>query len=321
MLTCHFLWAKVEQEHLSRMYRFGIWFDTTHVPYGGPSHLLIGTLLGLLQADPHCIVLLNEPGDYNWLFGGIPRLQDYEEQTVGCRNGVGPMTFGAGDAFLSTPESNRYWSLSNKSPTTYLVPSAWFGHWISQGLPFLNAGKRLAIWGGGVNTDRFAPLLRPVSWRHDFFIYFKSQNWDHLRSVHEYLFHNYFKLHGPTLTYYFYSTEELLETARNARCCIYVGCVETQGLASLEIMSCDCPLFVLDTTEYHHEGRGMTGVTTVPCWDSMCGMKSSVANMSRDFPVFMERLETYTPRTFVEREYSWKASAGKLLQLIAGSTE
>jgi hypothetical protein len=300
------------------MFRIGIWFDITHVPYGGPAHVLIGTLLGILQAYPESVVLLNETGDYNWLYGMIPKLEDYKQQTVGRMCGTGPMTFTSGDAFVKKPEEHKLWMLDPTGNTVYLAPSLWYAQWISNGLPFRNNTHRpLAIWGAGVNTDRFLPLPKPVAYRHDYFIYFKSQNWDQLRSVHDFLFHNYFKLHGPILMYYFYSSEELLEMAQRSRFCIFLSGTETQGLASLEIMACGCPLFVLDTTEHIQDGYGMSGATSVTCWDSTCGMKSSVKNMEKDFPVFMEHLETYNPRSFVEREYSWKASAGKLVRLIA----
>jgi hypothetical protein len=302
------------------MFRIGIWFDITHVPYGGPAHVLVGTLLGILQAHPDSVVLLNESGDYNWLYGMIPKLEDYKKQTVGRRCGTGPMTLSTGDAFVKNSEDHKLWMLDPTKRTIYLAPSLWFAQWICHGLPFRGDSTRpLAVWGAGVNTDRFVPLPRPVAYRHDYFIYFKNQNWDQLRSIHDYLFHNYFKLHGPILMYYFYSSEELLEMAQRSRFCIFLAGTETQGLASLEIMACGCPLFVLDTTEHLQEGYGMSGATSVTCWDSTCGMKSSVKDMGRDFPVFMERLETYDPRSFVEREYSWKASAGKLVQLIAGN--
>lgn len=308
------------------MFRIGIWFDITHVPYGGPSHVLIGTILGILQAFPQSVILLNEVGDYNWLYGMIPCLEDYKRQTVGRRCGTGPMTFTSGDAFVKNPEENRVWMLDSSGKTVFLAPSLWYAQWICNGLPFRDTKHQrpMLVWGAGVNTERFVPLPlplplpRPVTWRHDYFVYFKSQNWDQLRSVHDYLFHNYFKLHGPTLTYYFYSTEELVEAAQRSRFCIFLSGTETQGLASLEIMACGCPLFVLDTTEHIQEGYGMSGATSVTCWDSTCGMKSSLKDMERDFPVFMERLETYNPRAFVERDYSWKAAAGKLVQLISG---
>jgi hypothetical protein len=299
--------------------RIGIWFDTSHVPYGGPAHLLLGTILGFYQANPNSVLLLNEVGDYNWLFSMIPRLQEYKEHTRGYKNVAGPMIFNAGDALTSSYETNPIWQLGEGEDTLYLAPSLWYARWLTHGFPFydLEHKRPMVVWGGGVNTERFTPLPKPVQLKHDYFIYFKSQNWDSLRVVYDYLFHNYFKRHGPVLTYYFYSTEELLEAAQNSKFCIVLGGTETQGLASLEIMSCGCPLFVLDTTEFVQDGVGMSGATSVTCWDSSCGMKSSLETMKTDFPVFLEHLETYRPREFVEREYSWKASAGKLLHYMS----
>jgi hypothetical protein len=172
------------------------------------------------------------------------------------------------------------------------------------------------IWGAGVNTDFFRPSS--VLKKHTFFIYFKSQRWSELAQVHEYLFKHYFRFHGPTLVYYFHSHEELLAAATGSEFCIYMGGVETQGLAALEIMACGCPLFVLDVCEFAHGGVATQQATSVCCWDARCGMKSSLASMAEDFPKFITELEVgaYQPRAFVEEQYSWKAAAGILRRAL-----
>ncbi len=102
---------------------------------------------------------------------------------------------------------------------------------------------------------------------------------------------------------------------------------ETQGLASLEIMACDCPLFVVDTTTFTVQTKQMEGASSVTCWsEEMCGMKSSMDNMPEDFPRFLEKVYggQYTPRAFVEAQYSWRAAAGALrraFSIVSGSSE
>ncbi len=302
--------------------RVGIWFDPAHIPYGGPAQVLIGTILGLLQdSENPRIVLLNEAGDLNWAFDKTDDLAEFDLKTYGLKRAIGPAAFNHADHHVKEYESHQLWKLGRGSNTVYLSPSVWYAKWISHALPFHELEKHrrpMIIWCAGVDTEKFRPLVpRPPKFKHSYFVYFKSQDWTDIEKLHSYLFENYFKLHGPILTYYFHTQEELLEAAQNSRFCIYVGIPETQGLASLEIMSCDCPLFIIDCNTYVNGDSGIFGVTSVTCWDEKwCGMKSSLANIANDFPLFMKKLDSYRPREFVEKSYSWKKAAGMLCEII-----
>ena len=289
--------------------RIGIWFNPTHVAYGGPAQVIIGTLLGFLQDD--CILRLNEPGDLNWVVDPPESFAAIDFGTRGLKRGIGPLLFSAADVLLEDPNTSPIWRLGASQLTLYIAPSMWFGKWISRGLPFydLSHNRPLAIWGAGVNTEYFRPASGPKV--HTYFIYFKSQNWTDLRTVHEYLFENYFRMHGPTLMYYFYTHEELKAAATGAEFCIFLDAAETQGLAALEIMACGCPLFVLDCEEFRAHGYVTKETTSVTCWDSRCGMKSKVGRIAEDFPLFLKDLASYKPREFAE-QYSWKAAASRL---------
>jgi hypothetical protein len=302
--------------------RIGIWFNPTHTAYGGPAQVLIGTMLGLLQTNDEVILRLNEPGDINWIVDPPERFHEVDWGTRGLRRACGPLVFSHADVMIQDPNTSPVWRLGSVQGTAqltlYLAPSLWFGKWISHGLPFhdLSHHRPMVVWGSGVNTDYFRPS--EASKVHTYFIYFKSQNWLDLRAVHEYLFANYFRLHGPVLMYYFYTHEELKAAATGSEFCIYLDAAETQGLAALEIMACGCPLFVLDCSEYKGEKYVTTEATSVTCWSPQCGMKSSMARIAEDFPVFLGKLGAgdYSPREFVEREYSWGSSAGKLRRML-----
>jgi hypothetical protein len=304
------------------MLRIGIWFDPRHCAFGGPTLVLLGTILGLYQDAERrkkpILIVFNEPGDVNW---SLDITEDLEYATQKAPNlYIGPCCFNGSEVGLSKSdlESNIIWKYSRNC----LVPSQWFGQLINHGMPFLDpersGGRRLHIWGAGVDVDRFCPTKPDKT--QDFFIYFKSQNYEHLRKVHAYLFQNYFQFRGSIVTYYTYSPELLVNAARSSRFCIMLDRTETQGLASLEIMSCECPLFVLDWTEHNIEvkDRSYTSKTasSVPCMDQRCGMKSSWETLEKDFPVFLKQLASYTPRQYVLESYSFEASARKLRNLI-----
>jgi hypothetical protein len=305
------------------MLRIGIWFDARHCAYGGPTLVLIGTILGLYKdaarRNKPITLLFNEPGDVNWAVDATENLEYTTQKAPNIL--VGPACFGTSDVAVKNEnlENHQVWKYTKHG----IVPSVWFGKFISHGLPYLDPkranGRRLHIWGAGVDVDRFCPDPYPQK-TQDYFIYFKSQRYEDLRSINSYLFNNYFQFRGTTLTYYFYSPEMLLEAARKSRFCIMLDRTETQGLASLEIMACNCPLFVLDWTEHTYENKEQVynygGASSVPCMDHRCGMKSSWKTLEQDFPAFLKQLPTYTPRDYVLESYSFEASARKLRTLM-----
>ncbi len=134
--------------------------------------------------------------------------------------------------------------------------------------------------------------------------------------MYDYLFKNWFGTHGPVLRYYCYTHEELKEAAQNSQFCIMIDKSETQGLAALEIMATNCPLFVLDYKQFHTNGKTFQGATSVCSWkEGVCGMKSSWEKLSEDFPKFIENLPNYRPREFVENNYTFEICAKKLIEI------
>lgn len=292
--------------------RVGIWFNSSHVAYGGPSLVLLGTILGLLQQEEPLIILMNEVGDVNWC---MDKRDTFQLDLVKAPNMyIGPLVFSNADAETEDFTQNELW----QQGTHFLVPSHWFRWWITQGLPFDKKEKAVHrtcdIWGSGVDIDYFRPIGEK---KQDYFIYFKSQNYPNLQKVHQFLFNNYFHYRGTVLTYYHYDKEMLREHANSSRFCFMVDNTETQGLASLEIMACNCPLFVLDCTQHKGDRMSMNGATSVPCMDQRCGMKSSWETMENDFPLFLKGLSVFRPREFVSESFSFKAAAKNLLQIMA----
>jgi hypothetical protein len=294
------------------MLRIGIWFDETHCSYGGPTLVLLGAIVGLIQdanaRGAPITILINEQGDVNWV---VNRLRDHETIIGYIRNPlIGPMVFNHSDALTQNPTENIVWNTGKR----FIIASDWFGKLVQLGLPFTSP-RSLTIWPSGVDTDYFTP--DSIKKSQDYFIYFKSQNFKDLQLLHVCLFQKYFKFCGQTLTYYHYTPEMLRDAARKSRFCIFVSNTETQGLAALEILACDIPMFVLDCTTYTSEQFRFEGATSVTCWDERCGMKSSLQTIQDDLPKFLSCLDTYKPREFVCSEYSFEAAGKRLRELIS----
>jgi len=292
------------------MLRIGIWFDETHCSYGGPTLVLLGAIVGLIQ-DANArlapiTVLINEQGDVNWVMN---RLREHEKIIGHIRNPlIGPLVFNHDDALTKDPVKNIVWNTGKR----FIIASDWFGNLVQRGLPFCSP-RSLSIWPSGVDTDYYTPGTKKSQ---DYFIYFKSQHYPNLQYLHIYLFNNYFKYCGQTLTYYHYTPEMMRDAAQKSRFCIFVSNTETQGLAALEILACGIPMFVLDCTIYKNERLIHENATSVTCWDERCGMKSSWETLHEDFPVFLARLDTYKPREFVCSDYTFQAAGKRLRALI-----
>jgi hypothetical protein len=294
--------------------RIGIWFDEGHVPFGGPSLVFVGTLLGLYQwsaeSGQHIIVLFNETGDVNWSINSFTSNNPRKLENLWC----GPLVYNHGDV-LTHYENHDAW----KTKQNVLFPSVWFADMICTAMPYKDPrkaeGRRHDVWPSGVDVDYFCPSQ--INKTQDYFIYYKSQTPNDLQAIQQYLFDNWFGIKGTIMTYYFYDKEMLRNVARSSKFCIMLDNTETQGLAALEIMATGCPLFVCDAETYtiNENNYPATSVTNM---DNSCGIKSTLKNISKDFPTFIENLETYTPRNYVVANYSFKAAAGRLLDLIAG---
>lgn len=291
------------------MLRIGIWFDTTHCSYGGPTLVLLGGIVGLLQdaetTKRPISILLNEPGDVNWIVGHI---EDYKSIVNYIKTPViGPLCFSHVDALCKDYKTHKLW----QAGSNFIIASEWFKNLIRIGLPF-NETKQLTVWGSGVDTDYYRPSTEKTQ---EYFVYFKSQQYSDLAKLDVYLFNNYFKMPGTVLRYYHYNPSMLRETAQKSRFCIFMSSTETQCLAALEIMACGIPLFVIDATTYTIEDIKVEA-TSVTCWDERCGMKTSLEQLNTDFPVFYKNIEKYRPREFVLENYSFETAANSLRKML-----
>ena len=272
--------------------RIGVWFDANHFPYGGPTVVILNTILGfLLDAEASgrpVVLLLNEPGDVNWNNGSLTNRV--------CSAVTGPVSPLIGESDM-------------KRESHVLAPTEWVRQCILHKLP---SSPRISLWPAGVDTEYYSP---GVGKTQDFFIYYKSQRHTDLHKIHEMLFTRYFHLRGHVLAYYCYTPEMLRQAARSSRFCIVLNNTETQGLAMLEIMSCDCPLFVVDCTTYRDTTQG---ASSAPCWDAACGKKASWGHLHEEFAAFLSNLPSYRPRLFVESGYSLPVAAASLRSLLSG---
>jgi len=288
----------------------GIWTQVSHFPAGGPTSVLIGLLIGIKQLMPEAHILINETGYLNFQMWGKDRdIRLYPKNTI-----FGPNPIGMSHIGFEDPNEDKVWLYGKHLTFT----AAWIINWLEQKFPIQKCmedkTKTIHFWEAGIDTDYYKPSVEPKT--QDFFIYYKSQRMADIENIWGFLFHNYYGLKGTLICYHFYKPEMLREAAQKSRFCIMLDNEETQGLAALEIMACDCPIYCIDRTYFKNNTKLMSGnVTSIVSWSSQCGLKSTEEKWKEDFPIFLENLSTYKPAEFVHSKYTYKASAKNLLSI------
>jgi hypothetical protein len=285
----------------------GIWISVEHFAAAGPTSVIIGILIGIKQAIPVSNILINEPGFLNFQIYGRDRdIRMFPANTIFGPNSIGMPHIGFDD-----PNQDEIW----KYARNLTFSSRWVIAWLEQKFPLLEYDRKkekaVYIWEAGIDTEYFSPGNEPKT--QDFFIYYKSQKMADIEGIWSFLFHNFYGIKGNLICYHFYKPEMLREAARKSRFCIMLDNEETQGLAALEIMACDCPIFCIDKTTYTRCNKLMDGgVTSITCWSPICGLKTTLEKWKEDFPIFLTNLLSYKPYDFT-KAYSYRATAVKLL--------
>jgi len=191
-----------------------------------------------------------------------------------------------------------------------IVPSQW-----TKDLPVMKFNfpeNKIAIWGVGVELKEYTKDIK-----YDCLVYFKRRSNKELNEVIAFL-----ERRGLTynvIKYGEYQQEELETICDESRFCFLLNGTESQGIAVQEIMARDVPMFVWDVEEWNDMGKEWAvPSTSVPYWADECGVRFTDLNMmDYAYDDFCSRM--YSPRKFVERELSFKASVKKLLEIFNAS--
>jgi hypothetical protein len=164
-----------------------------------------------------------------------------------------------------------------------------------------------------VDIEKFKPKSktgRPV-------IYIKRRDPDILYEIIEKL-GNYFIVFSYE---HKYQEKDFLSYIEEAPFAIWLGCHESQGFAFEETLSCNTPIFVIDTQSIIDNTE--TGVwdqlpeshtikvTAASYFDNTCGMITSKNQWQNDISFFLNNIQHYIPREFVIKNLSPKACLEK----------
>ena len=115
-------------------------------------------------------------------------------------------------------------------------------------------------------------------------------------------------------TYGSYERNEYLNTLRKTRYVIWVGSHESQGFGVEECLATGTPILVYDVKSmkdeyengysYQHHSENLLA-TTVPYWDSRCGMIVKTNEEFIDtFGCFLEKLDSFRPSDYIKETLS-----------------
>jgi|GEM_PF-1561645 len=194
-----------------------------------------------------------------------------------------------------------------------IVPSQWvsdlYSKWISP--------DKIALWAVGIDTDKFHPINALK--QYDCLLYFKRRTEDELNKAIEIL--TKFKQSYYVLKYGDYNEEDFITLITSCRYSFILNNSESQGISTLEIMSCDCPVFVWDVEFWYDRGdEFIVSATSVPYWADQCGVKAT-DNIERNFEIFLNNLNRYHPRNFIETDFTLAKKSQALVSILEDNSQ
>jgi len=232
-----------------------------------------------------------------------------------------PMIFGPGD-FGGTREAAQ---VAAREQMRFLIqPSDWARDYYRA-----SCGDKAVTWFAGIDTEAW-PDSASKSKSVDVLIYDKIR-WHRDREVPAILDRLTAHLDArgrswKVLRYGAHHRNEFADWLKEARSFAFLCEHETQGLACQEAMSTNVPIFAWDEGVFvdpalNRDAEQSLQVSSVPYFDSRCGLRFRRDDLEDAFDRFWDHLPTYHPRDFVKDELSMSASARAYLELYrrAGS--
>ena len=220
-----------------------------------------------------------------------------------------------GSAFSVFP-SNKLLSINNiHNNSIYIQPSKWAADtWRNYGVEKVIPIKEFPF---PVDTDKFSPIQH--SQKNEVFIYFKRRNPEELEYVKQ--FFNKRNIIYKIFDYVQkYSEEDYLKCLQNAKYGIIIDAHESQGFAIEEALSCNVPLLVWNVSFMSQEyGSNYPNIpcTNIAYWDDMCGLYFyKVEEFETSYNEFINKLETYSPRTYIMENVSPQKCGERFIELV-----
>lgn len=202
------------------------------------------------------------------------------------------------------------WSEDIKELIEYhkvILPSKWCENSLNKFFPEI----KTCVWPVAI----YEPSIKNDI-KTDCLVYYKNRSEEDLLKVLNYLESKNISYTG--LQYGNYTQQEFLESLSEVKYCIIIDNTESQGIAIQEMMAANKPLFVWNQTIWDYLGPDyIVEGTSIPYWSSKCGEYiDQFENFDTMFNVFLENIDKYSPKEYINEELSPQKSINKLLNLF-----
>ena len=202
----------------------------------------------------------------------------------------------------------------------YVVPSEWVRNLYKSFHQLDHA--TIDVWSVGIDTKKFdcpwRETRRVTEIRDEdrrCLVYYKNRSKTELEIVQRML--NKYKIAFKVLEYGEYQESEFIDLCQWANFGILLTGTESQGIAYMEMLSTDLPLFVFDKPTWMSDDKHIeVTATSVPYFDPRCGVVTKSVNLEL-FETFLGKVQKYRyrPRTYILEEHRLKTAAQKYYEL------
>lgn len=240
------------------------------------------------------------------------------------------------------PDAKTWWSGLNSNvlagPNLFVIPSDWpleqikaYKHYVvpSRWVHDLYRTFRcmdhatIDVWPVGIDTDRWKSCaydiksIGPIN-QSDLkcLLYFKNRNVQDLELVKKIL--GKYGIASRVLEYGSYSEEQMQDVCSWANMGILLTDTESQGIAYMEMLSSDLPLFVFNKSWWESPRKDLrVSATSVPYFDARCGEVSDNVDLKL-FEKFLNGVMTwkYRPRSYILENHTLELAAQRYYDLL-----
>jgi len=265
-------------------------FHGGYETHTGPGKVAINLVKGLKKLG-HSVVE-NQEGDMTGcLASWSSRFKDLPRNTL-----VGP------NLYVLPTDDVEIWSLFDN----HLVPCKWVKDQYET-FPITKQAN-IHIWPVGIDTDMFCPDGEKDV---DCFVYFKRGSPETRDKLIQLLRDK--KMTFVEMTYGNYTEQDFIRTVRRCRFCVVLTDTESQGIAYQEILSMGLPCYVVDKSIWDYRPEHSCPSTSVPYFDSRCGIKCSDLSF---FDAFLYDLHKFKPRDYILENLTLEKCASDYIKLM-----
>lgn len=195
----------------------------------------------------------------------------------------------------------------------FVVPSEWVKNLYREFSELDHA--QINVWSVGIDTESWGEIQRETSSLRCL-LYYKNRSETDLKVVKNLL--SKFKINVKEIHYGSYSEEHFRQSLNWANFGVCLTDTESQGLAYMEMLSTNLPLFVFNKPTWNYGGNyKKVSASSVPYFDYRCGIISDNINLIM-FEEFLHSVEKdiFRPREYILESHTIKQSTKKYLSFF-----